>query len=261
MLLILSASSFRRSLAAKGGMSLSDLPKVGHSDLDLRGLMTPTDLFAGADAARLDRFRETADKASCPCLFLVEPDPHPLGGSSEKKAAASRERMEKVLRAAHRLGCSAATFSISGGGDRSLQAAAPRLKHISAIAERLDINLLLRPCNGFTHEPEGVTELIKIVGGFRLGSMPDFEAAAESGDPTDYLRRLAPYAPVVLASSREFDADGNHTAYSLEQCAEALVSVGYDGAVALEYRGVGDIEEGIRKTREIIEPILFGTDA
>jgi len=261
MLLILSISSFRRSIGGKGGPSLFDLPHIGHANLHLRGLMTPTDLLAGADANELDRFRERADKASCPCLFLVEPEPHPLGESSQQAAEASSERMQKVLRAAHRMGCSAATFSISGsGGSDTLDRAAKRLKAVSSAAERLDVNLLLHPCEGFTEAPEGITELIKLVGGFRLGSMPDFEAAAASGDPSEYLRRLAPYAPVVVAASREFDAEGRHTAYSLKDCCEALLSVGYDGAIALEYRGEGDVEEGIRQTRDIIEPILFGTE-
>lgn len=261
MLLILSISSFRRTIGGKGDPSLLDLPRIGHANLHLRGLMTPTDLLAGADANEIDRFRERADKASCPCLFLVEPEPHPLGQPSDSAAEASVDRMEKVLRAAHRMGCSAASFSVSGkANDDALQLAAKRLKAVSSAAERLDVNLLLHPCEGFTESPEGVTELIKLVGGFRLGSMPDFEAAAASGEPSEYLRRLAPYAPVVVAASREFDSKGRHTAYSLEDCCEALLSVGYDGAIALEYRGEGDVEEGIRQTRDIIEPILFGTE-
>ncbi|MEC9373326.1 MAG: TIM barrel protein [Planctomycetota bacterium] len=223
--------------------------------------MTPTDFLAGADAREIDQFRESADKAGCPCLFLLETQEHPLGEDSEKKAAEGAERMERVLRAAQRMGCSAAGFSLSGPAtDKAMELAAKRLKALSTHAERLDINLLIRPAKGLTEKPESVTELIKRVGGFRLGALPDFEHAAATGDAVDCLRRLAPYAPVVLASSVAFDSKGEHKGYSLVECAEALKSVGYDGAVALDYRGNDDIEQGLRMTREAIEETLFGAE-
>ncbi len=260
MLLILSAASYRQAIQSNGSsMGLDDLAPHAHTVIGLRGLLATTDLLKGADAAALDRFRDSADKAGCPCLFLVEENPHPLGMDDAAQAARSLERLENVLVAAQRLGCSSAACAISGpaGSEKAMDLAATRLKKLSSLAERLDLNLLLRPCEGLTQTPSGLTELIKKVGGFRLGSLPDFSAAAKSGDAVDYLRRLAPYAPVVIASSEEFGKSGDHKPFSLVECAETLLSVGYDGAVAVEYRGKGDVDESIRLTIETIAPVLM----
>jgi len=262
MLPIVCANAYHSLIESSDGIALEELPARINRELELRGIMAPTSMFAGADADAIDRFRDAADKADCPCLFLLEDDPHPLGdpGVDRQALRDAVERMKKVLKAAHRMGCSAAGFSIAGPAKEStVEVAAERLAEIATTAEQLDLNLLIRPSKGFTREPEGVTDLIKKVGGFRLGSLPDFQAAGESGDPTDYLRRLAPYAPVVLAASIKF-SDGEHEGYSLKECAEALQSVGYDGAVAYDYRGGGDVEEGLRRTLEATEEILFGTD-
>lgn len=274
MLLILSASSFRKSINSKrGGVDLLDLPRMAHEEFGFRGLLIPTDVLVGADMERLDRVRESADKSACPYLFLVETDVHPIGHPNEDRALASKQRIERVLTAASRLGCSSAGISIAGADtDAAMALAVERLKPLASRAEQLDLNLLIRPSPGLTETPERMSDLIKLVGGFRLGSLPDFEAAAGSGDAHDYLRRLAPYAPVVLASSTEFNAEGLHTPYDLQSCAQALVSIGFDGAVAVEYRGEGantsgatpgddsGISEGIMMTRLAIEPTLLGTE-
>ena len=46
-----------------------------------------------------------------------------------------------------------------------------------------------------------MTELIKKIGGFRVGTFPDFEAAMQADDPAAYLRKLVPYASVVCATT------------------------------------------------------------
>lgn len=262
MLLILSASSFRKAVSAgRGGIDLLDLPRYALDELGLRGLLVPTDMLAGADANRIDKLRERADKALCPCLFMVEPAAHRLCEGGEHAAAAASARLERVLVAAQRLGCSAAGVCIAGQDtDTALELAAERLKPLAARAERLDLSLLIHPVEGLTARPERVADLIKKVGGFRLGSMPDFRDGAASGDASGYLRRLAPYAPVVTATAIEFDDAGAHQPYSLDECADALVTVGFDGAVALDYQGKGDVSRGLRLTREAIEGKLLGAE-
>lgn len=259
-MLILAASSFRHAITSpKGAVSLVDLPRKAHDELGLRGLLLPTDLLAGADARRLDTLRERADKTSCPCLYLVETQAHPLATNSRDDAAASLDRLDRVLQAAHRLGCSAAGISVSApDNDPALEAAAERLKPLAGKAERLDLSLLLCPYRGLTETPERISDLLKKIGGFRVGLLPDFKEAAASGDGPGYLRRLAPYAPVVLATSGAFDETGRHTGYSLEECAASLVAVGYEGAVALACDARLGAEAHLQRMRRTLEPILFG---
>ncbi len=257
MLFILSAATYRSAIkSSRRKMTLEDLPRLAHDELGLSGVMLTTDLLHGWDLPDLDRFREIADKASCPCLALVEPDAHPLGSGDAGKALAVADRFERVCIAANRLGCSAVGFTVSSpASEAGRLALSERLKPIVTRAERLDLNFLLTMGEGSLAKPEGLIDLIKQVGGFRVGALPDFQVAAGAGAPADVLRRLAPYASLIVASTTQFDERGGHKPYDLAPIAEALVSVGYDGTIAVEHRGGKDVERCIEWTRQAIQSV------
>lgn len=255
MLLTLSANSLSRRIGSSGplGVDLLDLPAFAREHLDLYGLQLAASMLAGVDHDYFDRLRDRADKAGCPCLTLVEHDPQPIAGADDR-ARPALERMDRVIRAAHKLGCNAVAFFIDArDSDDALELAAKRIKRVLDGAERMELNLLIAPRDGLTSKPERLAMLIKKIGGFRIGSLPDFETAAASGDAAEYLRRVTPYASAVVASAREFDDDGRHKPYDLADCVEAITSVGYDGALAIEYRGKGDPVEGVKRTRDALD--------
>lgn len=256
MLLILSAVSLRDRLrSGDDRIDLLDLPMFVREQLDLYGLMMPTELFAGADLKRLERFRDEADKAACPCLVLVEHEALPMGHPDDDVAEAASERCLRVVEAAHRLGCNAAAFRFTSQAEDedSVDLLAERARDVLLRAERLELNMLIAPHEGVTETPEKLTTLLKKIGGFRIGSLPDFEAASAVKDSGEYLRRITPYASAVVASSTGFDAKGKHKGFDIGACVEAVLSVGYEGALAIEYRGGGDPLKGIAATREVIE--------
>ncbi|MBS0189635.1 MAG: TIM barrel protein [Phycisphaerales bacterium] len=212
MLLTLNASCLRSQLTSpKGGtpsLALSDLPQYTREVLGLGGLNLTTDLLVGADRRRLEQLRERADRAGCPCLLLIESEPQKLTGDAQA-AEASIQRMLRVIEAAQILSCTAASLRIQADDtDEALQLLWPRLRKIVDRAERLELNLLINPTKGLTAKPERVTDLIKKVGGFRIGTLPDFQFAFESTGSLEgavmFLRRITPYASVVLASTTDF---------------------------------------------------------
>ncbi|MGP1308993.1 MAG: sugar phosphate isomerase/epimerase family protein [Phycisphaerales bacterium] len=258
MLLILSANSLRGLvLAKKDPLPLLDLPRFAREQTELHGLMMPTGLFAGADANAIDRFRDEADKAECPCLVLVEDDPQDIGGS-EAKFEAALDRVSRVLKAGQRLGCNAVGAPIIAPAEESkFELVAERVRRLLDRADRLQINLLLVPAKGINETPEGMTGLIKKVGGFRIGSLPDFEQAASLGpDVTDTLRKIVPYASAVIASAGDLDSKGKHKPYDLSKCMDALLAVGYDALLAVEYRGKGDPAQGVRAIKAALESAI-----
>jgi sugar phosphate isomerase/epimerase len=273
MLLTLTAISLRSMLtkgkSGKPKLDLLDLPQYARQDLGLHGLNLSTELLAGVSRERLEKLRERADKAGCACLLLIESEPQSFGDKSDAVGAAAVERAQKVIQAAHILGCSAAAVRASGADDATVFAkTAERLRKAVERAERLELNILLAPHEGLTATPERVTELIKKIGGFRVGTFPDFQAAAASADPVAYLRRLTPYAAVVSASTVKFavekggddrpDAPAKHQPYALETMVEAILSVGYDGTLAVEYRGTGDATLGVLRSRYALERLMQG---
>lgn len=312
MLLTLHVNSIRSVLEAKRGrkpkVSLLEVPRLASEELGLHGLALTTDLLKGADRSLLEQIRDQGDKTGCACLLLCEPEAHPLGEEDEGRASAGVERIRRVLEAARLLGCSSAAVSVRGKDDEaSFERATRRLKQVSEHAERLEVNLLVAPCAGLTQTPERATELVKKVGGFRIGTYPDFQAATQSGDASAYLRRLTPFAAAVNASTVAFvdpapdpeprtrakaaarparakpaeeDADDAiedqetasileeleelfdappppvHTAYELGPLVAAIRAVGYDGTLAIDYRGEGDGTLGVAQSRDALEAAI-----
>lgn len=146
-------------------------------------------------------------------------------------------------------------------------------------AEKLELNLLINPTKGLTAKPDDLTELIKKIGGFRVGTLPDFDAANADEDPALYLRRLTPYASVINATLHEFedadpagdlddDAPGSledladmlmdteaptHTTFDIVPMLAAIKAVGFEGTLAIEYKGSEDGTMGVLKGRDAIE--------
>jgi sugar phosphate isomerase/epimerase len=267
MLLTLNINSLRPHLRlgpgtaapkAEPGLNLIDVPRFAREQLGLHGLTISTDLLVGADFARLDKFREAADKASCPCLVLIENEPQPFGELDEKRGSAAVERIVKVTRAAHRLGCNSAALAVTAPDDPdTMDVAAERLRDALRACDRLEINLLLMSHPGLCASPDRLTDLIKRVGGFRIGTMPDFLSASTSGDPIQYLRRLTPYASAVAATVLDFTPSKKgmgieHAPYNLAEYMDAVEAVGYQGTIAIDFRGKGAAPDAIRSAREVL---------
>lgn len=265
---------------AKPRLDLDDVPQYIRQELGLHGMNLTTDLLAGANRQRLERLRDRADKAGCACLMLQDPDPQSL--ADPRKADAAADRVRRVLQAAHALGCNAAAISIAAkNNDDDREHVIETVRSVMDTAEKLELNLLINPAEGLTSQPDDLTELIKKIGGFRVGTLPDFDAAAASEDPALYLRRLAPYASVINASLHEFedaepgglddDAPGSledladmlmdteaptHTTFDIVPMLGAIKAVGFEGTLAIEYKGPEEGTLGVLKGRDAIESAI-----
>ncbi len=259
-------------------MHILDVPTFARDTLGLHGLNISTDLLKGSTRTDLESLRDRADKAACSCLLLSELTPLPLAQENAKKAEEGIERAQRVLRAAQALGCNSASISVSGpDSDEHFDLACGRLREIVESAERLEINLLISPMEGLTASADRVTDLIKRVGGFRIGTLPDFAAASQSDDPVTYLRRITPYASVVIASTESFSEPDEteaaddaplsiddlldvpapiHDSWDLGPMVQAVVSVGFDITLGLNYLGKDDAVMGLISSRDALEAAI-----
>lgn len=205
MLLTLNASCLREKVlsSSAGGLTLDSLPRFAREVIGVHGLYLSTDLLKGADRRRLEQLRERADKAGCAVLLLQESEPAAL--ASPTRAEAAVERLRRVVEAASALGASAISVRLeSGTSAAALESTVERLKMVGRVGDARDVNVLIRPGAGLTDDAESITQLIKKVGGFRIGTCPDFESALRHPDPGAFLRRLAPYATALIANTVEF---------------------------------------------------------
>ncbi len=255
MLLTLAARSLRKLVTGNGdGMSLLEVPGFAVRQLDLRGINVPSSMLAGWNLEDLDRLRDEGDKAGCPCLVLIEDTPLGFTGSRTK---ASADRVRRLAVAANRLGCNAlAIRCLAPDDDDAFDETAAEIKAIMPSVERLELNLLIAPHEGLTGTPERLTDLLKRIGGFRIGSLPDFGHAAESGDLVDALRKLVPYAGAVHATVIGFDSKGVHRGFDLAKAVAAIRSVGFLNTLAIDYVGEGDPVKAIGTARAILQAAI-----
>jgi hypothetical protein len=257
ILLTLSAGSVRPLLSASGGTTSSgvalpksvyELPEFVATDLELRGLNLPTDLLKGFGITEIEKLRDAADRAHCPVLLLIEEDPIDFAdrGPNWPKAL---DRLKRLGIAASRLGCPSIAVRARGEDtDPVFEATTQGVKLALKELDAFELNLLLAPTEGLTFSAARLTDLIKKIGGFRIGSYPSFAHAFASGNLEETLRKLAPYAPAIAASIRGFDAKtGEHDGYRLEACVESVQSVGYGNTLAIDFVGRGADAAGAKK--------------
>jgi len=293
MMFSLNVNSIRDVLKRRGKRAITvvDLPKYTKEHLDLHALTLSSDLLKGMGQSDLEKIRDNGDKCGCTCLMLSEPTAFALGDTKASAGDAAVDRMKRVLTAANLLGCNSVSMSIKGkDSDQAFDLAVDRMKRILEMGDRIDINVLISPSDekdGLTTDAQRLTELVKAIGGFRIGTNPDFETAAKTGDPVGYLRKLTPYATVVNASTLGFEesepdedelqkADGLsgldalaaeleamsddappvHKGYDLIPLVGAVKAVGFDGTISLDYRGGDDGTLGVLQSRDAIEAAL-----
>jgi len=292
MLLTLTARSLASRLNARGSSALpmGELPRYVFQQTGLRGLVLDTSLLKGWGLDALDTLRTQADQAGCPCLLLRETTPITSGLPASAAFDKTMNRVQLVARAASRLGCNALTLRPESRSktpdERELDLHTAFFRAVLEAVDRLELNVLIEPATGWLGEPAWLVDLIKKVGGFRIGTMPTFQAACATPDCALTLRQTTPYAGAVLGSFNDYDIEWppfepdpeqappvkkkkKTTKKSaskgkpvenpapphsyLPECIAALQTVGFEQILALDYLGSGDAIDAINAARLFIE--------
>jgi len=231
-------------LIEKGTHEVLDSPEISSEQLGLRGVLVDADHLSGWNWDQYDAFRNAADKAHCPCLLLRGSRQLDLIGDRE----ASRERIQRLSVAANRLGCNAVAITpVVPKDEQAVDQIVAQLRAAMADVERLDLNLLLQPCGCLASDPDQHIDIIKKIGGFRIGALPTFSAASTTSDPLESLRKLAPYAGGIIA---DFPCGRGKKKVDPVEGLIAVREVGYSNSVALSYIGSKNPIKEIAKVAE-----------
>ncbi len=264
MILTLDTAALMRSSSKNGSPvdSLLDVPAFAMKTLALRGLNISASALAGWALKDLDVLRDRADKAGCPCLVLIEDAPLDLAADDVAALDDALNRLRRLATAANRLGCNSLAVKIAAPDDgEAFERAAHALRRMLNSVERLELNLLLAPHDGLTDDPDRLAELIKRIGGFRIGTLPSFGHATKHGEIIANLRRLAPYAGAIQATVYDFSRNGKHKEYDLAACVHAIRSVGFSNTLAIEYVGDRDPLPAIEKARDVLQAAIAAEEA
>jgi hypothetical protein len=256
ILLTLSVGSLK-ALVDSGEVPLVDIPEFAMREFDLRGLNVPASMFAGCPIETFDQLRDNADKAGCPVLILVEEQPLLFAFETDEQRDATLQRINRLAIAANRLGCNALSVSCEAPADDedAFELTIDGIKDAIGKIDQFDLNLLIAPTKGLTDDPDKLTDLIKRVGGFRIGSFPSFGHAETSSDPKETLRKLAPYAGGIEAT-----ITGRKKSIALDEAIDSILSVGYLNTLAINFQGSKKPVEGIRTARRALAEALGQLD-
>ncbi len=245
LLLTLAIQSLNPLIEA-GNQDILEVPGIASEKLELRGVMIDARHLAGWGQDSYDRFKNNGDKAKSPCLLVRDNTSMDLIGAREL----SRERIQRLSLAANRLGCNAISITPIFPTDKNaVDQIVEQLRSAMADVERLGLNLLLQPCEGLSSDPDELIEIIKQIGGFRIGALPTFIAASATGNGIDALRKLAPYAGGIVA---DFPTGRGKKSIDPVEGLKAVREVGYSNTVAINYIGKGDaIKEIVRVTKKM----------
>lgn len=258
LLLTLSSSSLVGLFqeAEKGPDSLLEVPRFTMEHLQLRGLYLEASNLSGWSIKEIDRLRDRADKAGCPCLVLADDELLTLTPTDSESCQESIGRIERLAVAANRLGCNSIAIQCADlVDDDGVEQATSALRGLMASIERLELNLLIRPTSGLLGTPEGITDLVKRVGGFRIGVMPTYGLGKDQDQEIEQLRKLAPYAGAMLFQVQDYRGKTGHKGVDLISGIETLKQVGYASTVAIEYVGKNPLKD-VDKAREELQAAI-----
>jgi sugar phosphate isomerase/epimerase len=257
MTLLLTLTTGSVSALFKKGCTATDMqsiPALAMSNLGLRGLNIDAAQLGGWSPRDFDALRDQADKAACPCLVLVDRTMLKFG-YDQASSDVSTDRVRRLAAAADRLGCNALSIvtDVPTDDEDNLEVAIGELRQVMTDVEARELNLLLAIGGGGTATADGLIDLVKQVGGFRIGVLPIF---GEGDDPVEHLRRLAPYAGAVHMRVSGFSKDGVHTGADLAAGIDTLKRVGYQNTIAIEFTGKTKVEASIERARDVLQQAI-----
>ena len=243
-----------------GPEDIQSIPRYVREGYGLSAVNLEASLLAGMSVSKIDQLRDVSDKAGCPCLVLMQHDPLKINHESPKEADQSIDRLVRLTVAGGRLGCNSIAIGIaSPSSEDHAFYIVDRFRKIMPRIERSDLNILLMPQeNGLTSSCDELTELVKQIGGFRIGVLPTFDESKSTVDDLDELRRIAPFAGLVRFRIGALDKSEKDRHAALKAGIEALTSIGYANTIALEYMGKGGPKKHLTEARKMLEEIQDG---
>ncbi|MDF2376321.1 MAG: TIM barrel protein [Verrucomicrobiales bacterium] len=112
--------------------------------------------------------------------------------------------------------------------------------------------------NHGNHSSNGawVAEVMKGVDIENCGTLPDFQNFKEY-DPYQGVGEMMPWAKIVCAKAKDFDAAGNETNVDYRRMLKIVKESGFRGYIGIEFEGHGvPPVEGINLTKNLIETVI-----
>lgn len=213
------------------------------------------------DEEYLAELKSRCDGEGVTSLLIMCDAEGDIGAPDTAARALSVENHHKWVEAAAFLGCHAVRVNAASAGsfEEQQKLAADGLRQLCEYADGYDVDVLVENHGYLSSNGQWLAGTIAMVDHSRVGTLPDFGNFRTSYEPEEWYDRyqgvteLMPYARAVSAKSYDFDEDGNETATDYERMMRIVLDAGYRGWVGIEFEGRMAADEGIVKTKDLLE--------
>ncbi|MFA4866573.1 MAG: sugar phosphate isomerase/epimerase family protein [Pedobacter sp.] len=194
-------------------------------------------------------------------LIMVDREGN-LGDTNDAARLKAVENHYKWVDAAKYLGCK--TIRVNAGGKGTAEqvkaAAIDGLGRLTEYGKKQKINVIVENHGGYSSDGAWLVDVIRQVNSSYCGTLPDFGNFALGGgkeyDKYKGVEEMMPYAKGVSAKSMNFAANGDESDIDYYRMFEIIKAAKWSGLVGIEYSGKGPEDEGILKTKVLLEKIL-----
>jgi len=176
------------------------------------------------------------------------------GGLSDQNDAVRNKAIQGAMRwidVGRELGCQSVRCDPGKMHPSNLTPTADSYRKIGTYGHMKGIKVIIENHDeiGSTH-PEVLVSLFKMVGGHRVGALPDFGNFPDENTRERGLTLLFPWAfDVCHAKGYEFDASGKETKFDFPKCVEISNKAKFRGVYSVEFEGPNtyDPYDGVQK--------------
>lgn len=253
--------SFNRQLR-EGKLDLLDFPQTVVDGTGIRVL----EYFNGhmedkaGHSAYFRELRRRTDGLGAVNTMILCRSTHALDSPDPAVRAAAIEGYRPWLEAMNLLGGQCIRVDVRSPGDPEEQKkhAVDGLRALCEVArEEFDgLSILVENHGGHSGNGKWVAEVMQAVGLENCGTLPDFQNFKDY-DPYLGVKEMMPWAKIVCAKAKDFDAEGNETNVDYRRMLRIVKDSGFRGYIGIEFEGHGmDPVAGINATKRLIRKVM-----
>jgi sugar phosphate isomerase/epimerase len=214
--------------------------------------------FSDTNPDTIDRVKAGLRKANSRCCNLMGVE---IPGGVFTRGVdpqTVKEAAERWVNVAVALGCPSVTVALTGKGPADPRTAADNLMPFAEIAHRRGIKVLFHNDNLQLESAETLTAVVKQIGVAKSGTCPDFgNFATKSAEfALKQLKMLAPYASNICHAKDGIADRGKFYADDFAASMKVMRDTGFKGVYSLEFEGLGNPLDGVRKLLAMTEQYL-----
>ena len=252
---------FRRD---ESPLAFVDFPKFARDQFDVAAVELNNIFFESTEPAYLDRLRAAADACGSTLLNIAVDEPGDLSDDDEVARLEAVARYARWLPVAKALGCGVIRANSGGKNvvdrERAIAQCTDSFRRLCDVGGIEGVALMMENHWGISSDPDVMVRITRDVcdthGPDAMYTLCDWGNWPDDVDRYDAIRKIMPLATAVHAKVNDIDADLRHPRFDHARCLEISRDAGYDGYLGIEYEGVDECVEGVRRGAALLRKLI-----